>query len=82
MQWLKRLVKAEKSTFTIARRNLLTDEKSNSIGKEFQAFVTRSLKKCDLASTSYGALLVKFMRVSTRCGMGVKLEKGIHINVN
>jgi len=44
---LKRVVKAEKS---IARRNLFSDAKSNSVGNEFQAFVglTRSLKKCDL----------------------------------
>jgi len=42
---LKRLVKAEKSTFSIARRNLFSDAKSNSVGNEFQSFITRSLKK-------------------------------------
>ena len=31
---MQRLVKAEKSTFTIARRNLLSDAKSNSVGNE------------------------------------------------
>ena len=41
-------MKAEKSTFTIARRNQFSDVKSNSVGNEFQAFITRSLKKWDL----------------------------------